>query len=312
MPDVALVASRFTHYVALLSLFGLSCVPLSIGKGFDREQRGAAARAMRAALVVVAVLAVASGLAVFACVAAAMVGSWHDLDWDAVASVAVTGFGTVWIAHLVLPIAIVGLVLLSKAVPASSTSWALMTASGVALASMAGVGHTEDESGATKAVHVVADALHLLGAGAWMGGIVGLLLLITASIRLGVREDEAAAIDAAARFSGLGTAAVATLVLSGIVNGWMLVGSFRGLTSSAYGGLLLLKLALFVGMLLLAAINRYRIVRVLLETATGGARATLGRLRRHVTVEQVLGLAVILVVSWLGTMEPAINLKVSP
>ena len=49
---------------------------------------------------------------------------------------------------------------------------------------------------------------------------------------------------------------VATLVLSGIVNAWILVGSFRALVVTEYGQLLILKLVIFAFMLAFAAVNR--------------------------------------------------------
>ena len=49
---------------------------------------------------------------------------------------------------------------------------------------------------------------------------------------------------------------VGTITASGIVNAWMLVGSFRGLFVTEYGWLLMLKILLFVIMLSYAAINR--------------------------------------------------------
>jgi copper resistance protein D len=61
------------------------------------------------------------------------------------------------------------------------------------------------------------------------------------------------------RFSGVGTVLVGTLVATGLINSWFLVGpeNVEGLLGTDYGLLLALKLALFAGMLALAGANRF-------------------------------------------------------
>jgi putative copper resistance protein D len=44
-------------------------------------------------------------------------------------------------------------------------------------------------------------------------------------------------------------------VITGVFNSWVIVGSLTGLVSTAYGRLLLFKIALFFAMLSLAAVN---------------------------------------------------------
>jgi copper resistance protein D len=113
------------------------------------------------------------------------------------------------------------------------------------------------------------------------------------------------------RFSGMGYVAVAVLVASGLVNGWYLVGSLPGLVGTPYGQLLLVKLCLFAGMLCLAVMNRFWLVPSLRKDGEASQGHALARLRRHVVAEETLGLLVILIVSALGTMEPAVN-QMSP
>ena len=50
---------------------------------------------------------------------------------------------------------------------------------------------------------------------------------------------------------------VAALIVSGSVNAWILVGSFRALLVTDYGLLLLLKIAAFATMIAFAAMNRF-------------------------------------------------------
>jgi putative copper resistance protein D len=63
-------------------------------------------------------------------------------------------------------------------------------------------------------------------------------------------------------------------------------------------------------MLALAAANRFWLVPRMIETragASGDPSVWLGRLRYHVLGEQFLGLMVLLAVSVLGTMRPAVG-----
>jgi putative copper resistance protein D len=62
-------------------------------------------------------------------------------------------------------------------------------------------------------------------------------------------------------------------------------------------------------MLALAAANRFWLVPRMIETPEdpGEPAALLGRLRYHVLGEQFLGLMVLLAVSVLGTMRPAVG-----
>lgn len=74
-----------------------------------------------------------------------------------------------------------------------------------------------------------------------------------------------------------------------------------------YGRLLLIKMALFALMVGLAGANRFFTVPALTNpAATARSASSLRRLRLHILLEQYLGLAVILVVAFLGTMEPAV------
>jgi putative copper resistance protein D len=172
------------------------------------------------------------------------------------------------------------------------------------LVSLAGIGHSQIDDGAAWFIHMSADGLHLLAAGAWLGGLVSLFYLVARAGKSSAGDAEAA--YAALRFSAMGYIAVATLVGSGLLNSWYLVGSFANL-ATPYGQLLLVKLALFTGMLGFASVNRFLIVPALFNSEFDGRSAGLAKLRRHLVGEQALGILIILIVSALGSMQPAIN-----
>jgi len=176
----------------------------------------------------------------------------------------------------------------------------------VLLASMAGVGHTQVHEGVTAIVHVTADAVHLLAAGAWLGGLLPPGMVVVSSRAKQLSNDDAVLV--LSRFSGMAYLAVAALVASGLINGWFLVGSLSALIGTTYGELLLLKLGLFGLMLCLAASNRFWLVPALAKAATiSQSDLALARLRRNILAEQILGVLVVGIVGLLGTLSPAIQ-----
>ena len=174
--------------------------------------------------------------------------------------------------------------------------------------SLAGVGHSRAEEGMYGMVHVAADAAHLLAAGAWLGGLVPLFLILSSNHQYREAPPATDYLDQVLmRFSGMGYVAVATLIGTGLVNSWYLVGTVTGLLMTLYGQLLLVKLALFGGMLLLAVINRFWLVPSMTKAKANGGPVLAGRLRAHVIGEQTLGFMVLSIVSILGTIRPAIG-----
>jgi copper resistance protein D len=216
-----------------------------------------------------------------------------------------TSFGQVWAARvaLVLVLIVMTTQLLSKYAP----DWAIVCLATPLLASLALVGHTQSHDGAQWVAHVIADGAHLLAAGAWLGGLLGLRCLLMLGRRFPSGEHEANAIAALVRFSGMAYVAVAILIGSGLINTWMLIGSPERLVTTPYGKMLLAKICLLVGMLALAIQNRFRLVPTL-QASMEGCRATdsLRLLRRNVIGEQILGMAIVLIVAWLGILAPAI------
>ena len=190
--------------------------------------------------------------------------------------------------------------------PAGRRSWLFPALCAGLLVSLAGVGHTQIENGITHFVHIAADGLHLLAAGAWLGGLVSLFSLVARAVRTSSPDSDDEASNAAIRFSGMGYLAVATLIVSGLINSWFLIGSPSNL-GTPYGQLLIVKLILFGGMLGLAGVNRFLIVPKLIKANVGHHSEGLASLRRHIVGEQALGLAIILIVSVLGTMQPAVT-----
>ncbi|MGW5327373.1 copper resistance CopC/CopD family protein [Streptomyces sp. NPDC004014] len=139
---------------------------------------------------------------------------------------------------------------------------ALLTAAalGSAALSVTWAGAEHASAGPQVPVAVASTALHLLAMSAWLGGLAALLLTLR---RDTAAEPAHAATGAAepltrtvARFSRLAFASVTVLAVTGVYQSWRGLGSWQALTGTAYGHLLLAKLAAVA--LLLAAASRSR------------------------------------------------------
>jgi putative copper resistance protein D len=189
------------------------------------------------------------------------------------------------------------------------TDWLAFVAALGLTAAIAWAGHAGSTLGAIGNLHVAADALHLLAAAAWIGGLVPLVLLLAAVGRHPTVASASQARDATRRFSTLGAASVSTLAASGIVNAWFLVGSVHALLVTEYGQLLMLKLGVFAIMLVFAAVNRFWLTpQLCLSAANGPQLGALRQLTRNSTIEIGLGLAIFAIVGMLGTLHPATHL----
>ncbi len=159
---------------------------------------------------------------------------------------------------------------------AGAAGWtALLLAAGM-LASLAWAGHGAATPGAPGDFHLVADILHLLAAGVWLGTLAPLALLLAEARRSDHPGWAAVARGATRRFSMLAMASVAVLLAAGLVNTWFLAGTVPALVGTDYGRLLLLKIALFLGTLVIAAVNLLRLTPRLGERAAKGQRCGSG------------------------------------
>jgi putative copper resistance protein D len=306
-PHAVLVAVRAIHFGAIVLLAGtllfrtaVAAAPASSCAAatalVDRQTRWIAGSALAVSF--------ASGLVWFALTAAEMGGlPFGDaVKPDVLEMILVaTQFGSVAMVRLGLAIATAVLLALDRL---KRLRWLTLAAALALAASIAWTGHSGSGYGASGNTQLAADALHLLAASAWIGGLVPLSLLLSfARNRSGPWLAIAAALTQ--RFSLLGIISVATLVASGATNAWFLVGSAKALTATEYGRVLMLKLVLLLAMVAIAAINRNVLTPRLAAASSGGRRVALQILIRHCGYEIILGLGVISVAAWLGTLHPA-------
>jgi putative copper resistance protein D len=186
--------------------------------------------------------------------------------------------------------------------------WLALAASLALVATIAWTGHAGATPGRLGDLHVAADALHLAAASVWLGGLIG-LSLVFASGRLRRGSGWAKLeLDVVRRFSTLGIISVAALMLTGIINTAILVGSFRGLVFTGYGRLLMVKIAVFGVMVGFASVNRLWVTPQLARAGENEAHADLVKiLARNTRIELALALAIFAIVGVLGTLDPAMH-----
>jgi putative copper export protein/mono/diheme cytochrome c family protein len=298
-PDTVLALLRGCHLLALASLFGtLVSMALVAPAGLNEaglNEAGAAEAPARQALVRLArwsdALALLIGIAWMVLQAAAIAGV-TSIGETLTALVTVargTRFG-----HLVL----LRFVLLLAAFPLlGGRRWGLAAAlllAGAALAMQGGMGHAGAIGGSVGAVLLISEGLHLLAAGAWLGGLLPLFLLA------GLLPARAASATCQS-FTPVGLSAVLLIACTAVVQALQLIGGIGGLFGTEYGRTALLKLGLFLLLLVLAMANRF----VLTERLRGEKGISRRLLRTSLAIESVLGALVIMVAAFLASGTPA-------
>ena len=215
---------------------------------------------------------------------------------DALAAIPAVLIGTSF-GHdlLAQALAVLAALLLMAAWP---QRWPLATTglAGLAITLQAGHSHAfAMEHGPNLLIY--AEGLHLLAGGAWLGGLLPLLVLIRDA-------PPKLAVEALKRFSHLATFCVVAIAGTACFQGWVLGGGLAGLIGTAYGWVLLLKAALFAALLGLAALNRFRLTPALGRESGEPARRTL---MRTIAAETTLGLMVMLAAGVLSGLEPGMH-----
>lgn len=309
MTGAAAIVLRFGLYLDLMVLFGIAAFALYALHGDERRFDGAIA--LGPWLWGSAVLGAALSLGGLVVLAAGMAGvPLASVDPASVEMIVIaTSAGTACLVRIVVLVlaAIVALTLRRR--PAVALPFAA-GAGAIALATLAWGGHGAMDEGVVGWFHLAADIGHLLAGGIWVGALLALLSLV---LRRRERVDHDHLVlshRALDGFSLVGTITVATIIISGLVNSWLLVGpaNILLLPVSLYGQLLIAKLLLFGAMGALAATNRFRLVPDF-ERSIGSDDhfAALRALRRSLAIETGCAVAVLALVAWLGTLEPPMS-----
>ncbi len=305
-----LVIARWIHFGSVFVLFGAALfwlyAPPSASAPADLPRSFAATRRL---LCVAAPVAALSGLAWLAGILVNMTSDPATPDWGSPKDPETlrlfffeTNFGAVSIIRLVLLAGALGVVALRLPQRVRLIAFVLI---GVALlVSQAWLGHAaEGGAGLYGAAVITAYSVHVLAAGAWVGGLAPLLFTLVEQRRT-TSDFAAENLKFLARFSAMGMTAVTLIVLSGATNaGFRVGGSFSRLFDTRYGDTLFVKLTLVALMLALAFYNRFVAMPRLRRASTRSA-AQMTALVRNVAAELVLGVLVLGAAAALGITPP--------
>lgn len=309
MSDSVSIALRFGLYVNLMLLFGLALFGLYSLKG--QERISGAALPFRSMLVGTAVLGVLFSVASMVMMASAMSGEsdFAELRPHIEMMVFETDVGLAWTVRVVA-LVVGGLaVMFNQRAPGVSLLIA-SAAGGIALASLAWSGHGAMDEGSRRYWHFITDILHLLAAGAWLGALIAFALLARIN-SLQSEERIRLLVRAVKRFEWVGAVIVVVITVTGMVNYLFIVGpELDEVFLSTYGILLFIKVGLFAGMLVLAALNRFQLGPLLERSLRDRQyRVAANALRRSVVVEWVAAVLIVGLVAWLGTLSPEMEMS---
>ncbi|SEP25662.1 copper homeostasis membrane protein CopD [Pseudomonas sp. ok266] len=281
----ALVLCRFVHFIVVLMLFGAWLFrPLLLKDEAPQVDRHLARLARWLATV-----ALLSGIAWALLITASMAGSAAAaFDPDTVALVlGNTFFGQVWRWHLLINAALLALLF----TPWRSSMPMRLGLSALLLATLAPVGHGAMLDGLSGQLLILNQIVHLTCVAAWLGGLLLLVMIL--------RQPTEPMREVLRRFSGVGYALVAGLLLTGLINVRVLTGQWWPTPLfSGFALILLIKALIVLGMLGLALFNRLRI---------DDCEQRMGTLKRSVLLEWLLGIGAVAAVSLLGTLPPMIT-----
>jgi len=303
------IVIRLGLYLDLLAMFGLAAFALYALRGEERRFNGAIP--LGRWLVGGAALGAALSLCGLLLLAADMAGvPLASVDLATIRMiVGATSVGTAWLIRMAAFLIVIVITIAMRRRPVVALSL-VAGAGATAAASLAWNGHGAMDEDAVGWLHLSADIVHLWAAGIWVGALVALLLLVFRRRDQVDRDHLILSHRALDGFSLVGTITVGLLIISGLVNSWLLVGpaNIFKLPESLYGELLIAKLALFGTMLGLAAANRFRLVPTFERSLrTDDHASALSQLRRSLAIETACAVAVLALVAWLGTLEPPIS-----
>ena len=280
--DPSLVLARWAYYGTAMVLFGVALFPLYAGRR-DDDRVQALPKPAAIALATAALVAAVAWLLCFAAELDSPEGLF-ETTWGILVE---SSFGPTWWIRL-------GALLVALGTALTGHPRLLATALLVVLACEGWTGHAAAFGLAGSLLH----SAHVISAAAWIGGLVPLARLV----RIASADDRLRPVAEAAlsRFSRAGVLFVAVIALTAASNVWHIHPGRLALVHT-YDQVLLAKLALFVGMVGVAAFNRYHLLPRLTQSPT---TPSLLALSRSVALEQAIGLAVLLDVSALGLINP--------
>jgi putative copper resistance protein D len=302
---------RFALYIDLMLLFGLALFGIYSLKG--KERSGGVVLNFESFLAATAIIGVLLSIAAMLQMAKTMSGvsSFMELHHHILEMMLMgTDVGLTWLVRIAsLTLAGIAAALLNRRAPTMSL-WVVTICGAVALGTLAWTGHGAMDEGSRRYLHFTSDIVHLLGAGSWLGALTAFVILLRSNKLAGVLQIQVLT-RILTGFESAGAFIVLTLAMTGIANYLLVVGqTLETLTTTTYGALLSLKIFLFIGMLMFAALNRFHLSPLLERSIqTGTHTVAINALRRSMILELSLAVIIMGLVAWLGTLSPEMEMS---
>jgi copper resistance protein D len=155
-------------------------------------------------------------------------------------------------------------------------------------------------------VSIANDALHLVAGSVWFAGIVVLSVVLPDAWADRPAPDRLALLAPAVdRFATIALVTIAIAGTTGVVNSLLHVGALDDLIDTGYGRTVLLKLALFAGILGFGAVNHYIVRRSLVSEMEEGSASSAQRVfRKTIGAELFIAVGIMAATGLLVGLEP--------
>jgi methionine-rich copper-binding protein CopC/putative copper export protein len=322
---------RWLNYFGLLAMLGAAAMPLLVMRSGD-EVPGLAAfyRVAAKRSYTLGALAATFVFAVGLVYLVWQIGSLSAADTGAAPAGPLAGFnqmlfgttwGDAWIARQMIAAVLILLfsALAWAASPSRLLKWLAVWLIAAALAAEALTSHAA--GGPDPALPVLADWLHLVFAGLWVGGLFALSVSVLPLLRKETLEFKTVARATWGRFGPLAAVSVGMVIATGVYALGQRVISADALLLTEYGLLLAVKIGLVLLAGLVGLLNSLSLHPALsaplarwLKKPVGWTPISLRRLPAMVLAEMGLGIGIALLVGALTTLPPAgdVQYTISP
>ncbi len=201
---------------------------------------------------------------------------WSAFKPDVFREVADTRFGMVMLLRTLSWLSLIPLVLLCSGITGRSDRrfgptmvFSLVTAAFLVISpGLAGHASTQDPVW----LLFPSDVLHVAAMSVWAGGLAALTFVLPVATRGLERPQDRTEvlIDSLTRFSGAALVCLVVIAATGTIQAIVEVNSFPALVDTAFGRAVLIKIVLFLGLVILGAKNRRRIIPALVARRKKG------------------------------------------
>lgn len=307
---------RWIELVALVAALGAVAMLLLVlrtAPGSPAHERFlvAATRGVRTVAVAASIVYLLAAIARLIFETNAMHAATGPVSAEALGRTLATGWGRAWmIATTAMAALLVSLLLRHRADrsvdlhrPSRGSDLALAVAALVAAIGPALTGHAAG-SVAMMPLSVFSDWIHVVGASAWIGGVMALAVAGTPAALAQPQGERVPALAwLVSAFHALAVPAITLVAASGLLSAWLRLGSWQALTRTNYGDLVLFKVYVVAFAALLGAYHWKRVHPRLVAAVAGDDRAA-RRMHWTLYVELIAGVAVLALTAALVTTPP--------